>query len=132
MTLKELAVDHPYYCANENYFSNEASGTFDTMEEFLDAYEKADISMNLIFRWDIYPIIDENGEKTTDSNGYGVTDGYWGEVFIMGQRKGAFRPNTIKDICEKDVPRLVKLLEAHWEEMKEMWVPIYKSNPPTP
>ena len=50
-----MAVEHPYYCSESNYYSNKPSMTWETMTEFLDEFEGTDIDMNLVFRWDIKP-----------------------------------------------------------------------------
>lgn len=115
-TLEKLHVDHPYYCNMGNYYSNEPYMEFETMSEFLDEFEDADIDMNLIFRWDIK----ERGENAAKH------DRYCAEVFIMHQRKGNFRPIDIRHVNESEAVRFNALLEKHWEKIKELWNPINK------
>jgi hypothetical protein len=114
LELKE--TNHPYYCSESNFYSNEASMRFETMSDFLDSFEEADIDMNLCFRWDIKPHWDNEGD--------GVSEGYRAEVFIMIQRKGIFKPITIDRITEEDLPRFEKYLLKHWEVMKKIWNPL--------
>lgn len=108
--LENLAAKHPYYCNESNYYSNEASIRYETMGEFLDEFEDADIDMNLCFRWDV--------RKKEDK------DEYYAEVFIMGQRKGKFVPVTIQNIHESDCARFVAYLNKHYRTLIEMWNPI--------
>ena len=53
MTLKDLAVEHDYYCHDSNYYSNDAGGEWNTWSDFYKEYNDADIDMNLIFRYDV-------------------------------------------------------------------------------
>ena len=111
--LKELSVDHPYYASNSNYFSGEAGGTWETMTEFLDDMEDADIDMNLIYRWDIRP----RGETGAETGRYSA------EVFIIRQRKGIYSPQVIKHINEAEAERFKALAQKHWETIKAIWAP---------
>lgn len=54
-------TNHSYYCSDTNYYSDEASLEFDSVTEFLDGFEDADVDMNLCFRFDI-------GERNVDSD----------------------------------------------------------------
>lgn len=108
MNLKDLAVDHDYYCSETNYFSNECSLQYDTVEEFLDHWGDADIDMNLAFRWDVYE--QDNGE-------------YYAIVFFMLQRKGIFKSATIQSITEDDVESFVNFLKPHHEKLQNIWRP---------
>lgn len=117
MTLEELAVDHPYYCADCNYYSNEAGATYDTMKEFLDEFEDADVDYNLVFRWDVKPNLSEEDYETPLGT-------YYAEVFIMQQRKGIFAPFYIRSITEDDVPRFVEYLKPHKERLEQIWMPL--------
>lgn len=117
-TLKQLAaVDHPYYCHDSNYYSNEAAMRFETATDFLDCFADADIDMNLCFRWDVYEREDTQGN---------ATGAYRAEVFIMLQRKGIFKPCSIKSIGEHEAARFVEYLQNHHETLHRMWNPISK------
>lgn len=117
-TLDKLAVDHPYYCSENNYYSNEASMRYETMTEFLDDFEGADEYLNLCFRWDIKPR-GENGSK------YGR---YRAEVFLMLQRKGIFKPVQIEHINEAEADRFKEYAQRHWALLRSMWEPISESS----
>jgi len=112
--LQKLAVEHPYYCSDSNYYSNEASQRFETMTEFLDEWEGADLDMNLIFRWDIKPRGDTGAE----------TGRYCAKVFIMLQRKGIFMPVYIAHINEAEAERFETLAQQHWTTIQALWNPI--------
>ena len=117
MTLKELSIDHPYYCSDSNYYSNEPSQDFETMTDFLSKYQDADIEMNLIFRWDIKKRDDELSEKTGR---------YYAQVYIIAQRKGIFTPCYIKHINQEEADLFVSLAMKHWDKLEAMWRPINK------
>ena len=111
--LERLSVDHPYYCSESNFYSNEPNQGYETATEFLDDFESADIDMNLVFRFDVQPR-GENGAE------YGR---YCAEIFMMLQRKGIFKPIYIKHINEKEAERLESYLAKHFEKIKEIWRP---------
>jgi hypothetical protein len=115
MKLKDLAIDHPYYCNEGNYYSNEAQSTFDTMADFLDEMGDSDVDMNLVFRWDVRTATDEYDNPTGN---------YSAEIFIMHQRKGRFWPMIIKKITEEEVGPFVDYLKKHWNRLNELWAPV--------
>lgn len=114
--LNDLVVDHPYYCSESNFFSNEAGGNWETATDFLDEFEDADIDMNLVFRWDVK----QKRNDETDE----LIDGYYAEIFMMLQRKGIFKPHWISSVTEDEADRLEAYLKNHWDRMKEIWTPI--------
>ncbi len=116
MNLKELVVKHPYYCETSNYYSNAPHLVWETMTEFLDEYEQADIDMNLIFRWDV---INRSEDEVGQDAGR-----YRAEVFMMHQRKGIFAPHDINHVNEVEVERFVELARKHWETLMHLWEPI--------
>jgi len=117
--LNMLLADHPYYCSDSNYYSNDAGAEWETMTDFLNEFESCDIDMNLIFRWDV-----KRGEEG-DSNEAEI----YAEVFMMHQRKGIFSPHYIKNINEDEAARFHALLEKHWDTLKAMWQPLSKEKP---
>lgn len=119
--LNELAsANHPYYCSDHNYYSNDASWTWSTMTEFLDEMEDADIDMNLVFRWDVH----ETSKDNVSEERIYLYGKFHAEVFIMHQRKGKFAPNLIYSITEEEVPRFIAYLDKHWETLSMLWSPI--------
>jgi len=111
ITLQSLAIKHPYYCSDSNYYSNEASQVYETWKDFYEEFGQADKDYNLCFRWDIK----KNDE--TDQN-------YYMEVFYMLQRKGNFIPVMIKKVEESDVPAILKFLQEYWNAVQKLWQPI--------
>lgn len=140
-TLKELAVDHPYYCSDSNYYSRDPSGKWQTFNDFYEEYKDADIDYNLIFRWDIKLYDKIEPKKSTDTVTIIYTeqeladmakDRYYCEVFMIHQRKGIFAPHHIESITEDDVPKFIEIMTAHFERLKEMWEPIFLMDNLTP
>lgn len=118
--LEKFSVHHDYYCNETNFYSDEAGNTWETMTEFLDIFENADVNMNLCFRWDI---------KNRSDDEEGARAGrYCAEVFLIGQRKGIFMPHTINHINEAEMPRFKRYLEKHWLTMLQIWTPISGDN----
>ena len=114
--LKKLAVEHPYYCSESNYYRNEASTRWETMTELLDDMGESDVDMNLVFRWDIKPKRDYETDE--------LTGGYYAEIFIIHQRKGIFHPCHIKSVTEADIPKLKEYLLKSWGTLNELWEPL--------
>jgi len=112
-SIEKLAVAHPYYCSSKNYQSTKYSYNWETLTEFLDIMEDADVDMNLCFRWDVRLKEDD----TTQTN-------YEVEIFIMHQRKGLFVPHYIESITDDEVDRFNRYLKKHWETLNKMWMPI--------
>jgi len=110
MTLKDLSIEHDYYCADSNYYSNEAIMQYRTWPEFYDEMHNADIDMNLVFRWDI-----KKHEKT---------ESYWMEIFIIQQRKGIFLPVMIDRVFDEDVETIIEYLKPHFEKLNHLWEPL--------
>ena len=110
MTLKELAINHPYYASESNYYSKDASSSYQTMSEFISEFTDADIDMNLIYRWDVHK--------------HDKVETYWAEVFIIHQRKGIYSPVVIHHFAEDEVSAFVSLVSKHKEKLLELWKPI--------
>ena len=115
IAIEQLSARHPYYCSSSNYYSNEPKQYYETITDFLDDFEDADIDMNLCFRWDV--------RKEVDEETGGPTGLYSAEVFLMLQRKGIFKPCMIGSFKQEEVERFVKYLEKHHEVLKQMWAP---------
>tara|TARA_B100002049_G_scaffold237323_1_gene228060 strand:+ start:11572 stop:11952 length:381 start_codon:yes stop_codon:yes gene_type:complete len=112
--LEELAVDHPYYCSDSNYYSREFKQNYSTMTEFLDAWEELDVDQNLCFRWDVTHSKDDEAELGE----------YFAEVFIMEQRRGLFIPCMINSIDEDEAKRFKAYAEKHWNTIRKIWSPL--------
>lgn len=112
MKLKDLAVEHDYYCSDSNYYSNEASVSYPDWESFYKEFKDSDIDMNLIFRWDL-----KQKERFAE-------DSYEMQLFMIKQRKGIFSPIVIHFVYEKDVNEVVDFLSKHKNKLNSIWNPI--------
>lgn len=104
--LHELSQQHPYYCSESNYYSNECTFTHNTFDDFLDEWADADLDMNLLFRWDL----NKNDEKS-----------YYMQLYFIGQRKGIFMCNVIESIEESDIPKILDYLEVRKNHLFKLW-----------
>ena len=84
-------VNHPYYCAESNWYSNEAYIRYDSFASFLDEWEDLDTDLNHVFRWDWHEADEENSQSRL-------------QIFIMLQRKGWFRPIEVFGMVPEDEP----------------------------
>ena len=116
MTLEQLAVDHAYYCSDSNYYSNDASATFDTWDDFMAEMGESDLDYNLCFRFDIHKT-----DKEDDTNSE-LSD-YHASIFMMQQRKGKFVPILINEIKESDAKSIINWLTPRWRYLKKLWEP---------
>jgi len=110
MNLKDLAVRHDYYASESNYYSQEATGNYETWNDFYEEFNDADIDMNLIYRWDI--------TETEEKEKYSMF------VVIIAQRKGIYMPIFIDSVEEKDVPQIKAFLKPHFEKLLRIWNPL--------
>jgi len=102
-------TNHPYYCSGSNFFSNGTAGLFQTVSEFLDAFENLDIDMNLCFRFDIG--IHDDGNM-------------YAELFLILQRKGIFKSiHCVSYSPETESARLEEYLKKHYDVLMAMWTP---------
>ena len=113
-------ADHPYYCSEGNYYSNEPYAKHSTWPAFLENFKDSDIDMNLIFRFDW-----REGEDW----GLGKFNGdpYYRngnlQIFFVFQRKGIFACHEIS-VCRADEPSVIEFLKPRWQHMRELWAPL--------
>ena len=117
-------ANHPYYCNDGNYFSNDTVFYYNSWSEYLDEFGDADRDMNLVFRWDW---------KIPDPNDYDLA-GEFGEpeelpveetlhLYHMGQRKGAFYVHIV-DVERSDEESIREYLTDYAEHLKKIWEPL--------
>lgn len=111
-------IDHPYYCSDTNYFSNDCYQKWDSFDTFFKEENDGDFDYNLLFRWDwnldddkINPL-EKPFEMTGDL-----------KIFWMGQRKGLFRSSIIR-VCADDEQKVIEFLKPRWEHMRKLWEPL--------
>lgn len=110
LTLKDLAVKHPYYCSDSNRTDVSAAEVYEDFKSFFDEYGDADIDMNLCFRFDLI----EN-EFFPD---------YHLKIYIIQQRRGHFVPIHIRYVGEDDTENLIKYLTKHAAYANNLFNPI--------
>ena len=110
MKLKDLAIDHPYYASESNYFSNDAKADYPVWADFYEEWNDFDVDLNLVYRWDI--------KKREES------DRYYMELFIIQQRKGIYMPIMVHYVDEKDIETIVPFLKKHKAKIEDIWNPI--------
>ncbi len=88
MKIKDLAVEHSYYCSNTNYYSLKETYHYATWDDFMVEMGDVDKNLNFLFRFDIK----ENEE----------TNKYYAELFYMQQRKGLFVISIVDEVKDKD------------------------------
>lgn len=117
MSKKLYETDHPYYCEEGNYFSQDCSGEYDTWQDFLDEWGDVDEDMNQIFRWDW---------NEYDPDEFEGSDTVLGAVLIIHrvlQRKAILRSDRVI-VSKADEPAVRKYLEPYAQNMKAIWEPL--------
>lgn len=128
MTTRLWETDHPYYCSESNYFSNECGSEYGSWQAFHESEGSNDFDMNLVFRWDWTPndyVADDSPEGLREyADRFGEKDHAWTlKVFWMGQRKGIFRCTEVK-VCKADEPDVRAWLAKRAEHMRTLWEPL--------
>lgn len=110
--IKDLAIEHSYYCSDTNYYSNDCSYYYDTWDDFIseNGLPETDMDFNFCFRWDIRYDEDEHV--------------FVMELFYMQQRHGKFVCYTIKEVKDSDEESIRNFLSQYWEYIKNLWLPI--------
>lgn len=118
MILELKEYDHPYYCSESNYYSNECYAHYECWADYLEDYDEAtDVDMNLIFRWDIKPHYDYDEESHEIETGK-----FELYIFRIKQRKGIFECQEII-ITSEDIPAIEAYLKPYYETIKQLWRP---------
>lgn len=112
-------VDHSYYCAQNNYYSNECTHEYESWEAFLDEFGETDMDYNLVFRWDWRDSNDPDYELEQDQL----------QIFFMHQRKGRFVTAFIS-VDKSDEPRVIEWLKPRYEHLMALWSPFNKQPAP--
>lgn len=108
-------TEHPYYCENHNFYCHEVREVFETVTEFLDAFEPCDIDLNLVFRFDVH--CRDNGTYSLD-------------ISMMLQRKGIYKPIHCRSYNQStEGARLTAYLQKHFDRNLMNWKPFIPPNP---
>lgn len=109
--IKDLAIDHSYYCSEYNYYNNDTNfHEQHTWEDFISEMGDVDMDFNFLFRWDI--ILNEE------------TNEYYLNLFYMQQRNGKFVTYTVDKVTDEDEESIRAFLVKSWNYMTELWKPI--------
>lgn len=123
-------VNHPYYCTEGNYFSNQSERQtiweFKSWGDFVAEMGNADKDYNFLFRWDWNETDPETDKSTFNGDAY-YRNGKL-KLFYMVQRKG-FHSCSIVDVCRADELAVIEYLRAHWDYMRAMWEPLAVAGP---
>lgn len=111
-------ADHPYYCNESNYYSNEPGQEYDSWDEYISAWGGNDMDLNLLFRWDWRDNDPADYDPEDD-----VPESAVLYLFFVLQRKGIFLCNQVK-VTDADEPAVREYLEGYWEHMKLLWEPL--------
>lgn len=128
--MNPLQVDHPYYTSESNYFSNECTTTFESWAEYLIEWADYDVDMNLIIRWDWHPTLTEladNAKWLAEHPEYAdeqEDETPTLQIARLGQRKGKYTVQIVRNVTEADVPAIKAHLLPHFERILENWAPI--------
>lgn len=113
MTAKPLwETDHPYYCSEGNYWSNDMHHNHDSWADFLAEMAEYDLDLNHVWRWDWH-----EGEDHDIPEGEAEI-----VLFFAYQRKANFGSHRVK-VTRADEPAIREYLSKHWEKTKALWEP---------
>lgn len=111
-------IDHPYYCNDGNYYSNDTVFLHDSWQDYLSEFDLShtDMDYNLVFRWDW------KRPQGEDDWGQFMPDDAL-HLYHMAQRKGAFWVHIVR-VKESDEDSVREYLTAYAEHMKKIWEPL--------
>lgn len=126
-------IDHPYYCAEGNYFKTGQHLTYGSWAEFHDEWGDLDDDLNAVFRWD-WKTPDPADYCPADCDGH--DDGDCDEmpapalhVYWVLQRKAILR-STACAVTEADEPAVREWLTRKARYVASIWEPLL--NRPAP
>lgn len=108
--------DHPYYCAEGNYYANDCHLVSDSWTEFLDEAGDQDPDRNLVFRWDWVIPDAEDLEPGDDARPKLLT-------FWVGQRKAMLWSRECP-VAPEDEPAVREWLTGRAKTIAALWAPI--------
>jgi hypothetical protein len=115
-------VDHPYYCAESNYFAStkqQPEECYDSWQAFISERGDYDKDQNLVFRFDWkegddHDLPNYNGDKSARIAKL--------VIYYVLQRKGIFAWAII-DVCRNDEPAVYEWLKGSYAKIQELWKP---------
>ncbi len=125
-------VEHPYYCSEDNYFSNDCTASYKSWAEFLENEGDSDPDINLVFRWDWESPRKEGNDPESPIKWQG-DESYRDSrlvVFCVGQSKGFFRSVSV-EVCRADEPAIKEWLMSRFHHLLKLWTPLPLPTLPT-
>lgn len=105
-------IDHPYYCAEGNFYKRGCHNLCSSWQEFHETVGDWDHDLNLVFRWDWF----RPEDATDDSRDRLLT-------FWVGQRKAALYSYECP-VREADEPAVRAWLEECARTITAIWEPV--------
>jgi hypothetical protein len=127
-------IDHPYYCAEGNYFQDGQHLTYSSWTEFHEEWGALDDDLNVVFRWD-WKTPDPADYCPADCDGHEDSDCdempkpalhlYW-----VLQRKAILR-STECPVTKADEPAIREWLTRKANYVRSIWEPLLDAPEPT-
>lgn len=109
-------ADHPYYCNEGNFYSNDCHEDYDSWGSFVSQCGDSDPDMNLVIRWDW-----RDGEyEQPDPDHKGVEYLY---LYFVLQRKAILRSCKVAVLREEE-PAIREWLTERRKTIDAIWEPV--------
>ena len=116
--------DHPYYCNEGNYYSNDCHDVFESWAEFVESgMFDADRDLNYLFRWDWKAWHPEYPEDFPEGERPHVL-----LLFFVLQRKAILRSQEVV-VSEADEPAVRAWLAECAKTTQALWEPLLPTSP---
>ncbi|MFE5332920.1 hypothetical protein ACFRCG_41710 [Embleya sp. NPDC056575] len=113
-------VDHPYYCADGNYWATDGANheTYDSWAEFTEEtlWFSGDRDLNLLFRWDW-----KSYRNDPDPDDRSIPDQLC--LYFVQQRK-ANQYSVAIQVTDDDEPAIRAWLDECARTMRALWEPL--------
>jgi hypothetical protein len=106
--------DHPYYCAEGNFYKRDCHNLCESWQEFRELVSGWDADLNLLFRWDWF--VPQDVLPGDDARQMLLT-------FWVGQRKAALYSYECP-VTPDDEPEVRRWLEGRAKTMAAIWAPV--------
>lgn len=119
--------DHPYYCAEGNYYKNGQHLTYGSWSEFHAEWGNLDDDLNAVFRWD-WKTPDPADYCPPDCDGHDDGDcdempGPTLNIYWVLQRKAILR-STECPVTQADEPAIRQWLTRKARHLAAIWEPL--------
>ena len=111
--------EHPYGCAEGNWFANGWHREYESWADFLDDHGPSDVDLNLVWRWDWESERDEETDEPTDRPGTTL------RLHIVQQRKAILQSVDVK-VTPDDEPAVREFLAKHGTKIAALWAGVLR------